>query len=244
MQFTTLSKLIRQSFEDEMRNGARLPGLIAEPLLAGLDAHAIARALRNPREGLDHQSAVLAAAIACYRRAPTPAWSAVLLEMLAPMLVASSSRFPYVPSGVTEEDVQQQVIVEALHAARFMPLPDEPRYTGRRLRNMVVSRTARMLQRAARSEHESLELMDQVGPSRYDADQVLLMNLREMGVPRDDLALLYRCQVLGMTVRELAIEIGSSMSTVRARQRRALRHLRKALPAEKQRPPIEKAAAA
>src|SRR5262245_8458701 len=100
MQFTTLSRLIRQSFEDEMRNGGDLPGRPHEPLLAGLDAHAIVWTMRDPARSLEEQGAILAAVIRCYRRAPTAAWSALLLEMLSPALVATSIRFPYAPIGV------------------------------------------------------------------------------------------------------------------------------------------------
>src|SRR5260370_13365570 len=97
MQFPTLSRLIGQSFEDELSNGGDLPGRTEEPVLAGLDAHAIVCAMRDPARSLDEQGSILAAAIRCYRKAPTPAWSALLLEMPSPTPVATSIRFPYAP---------------------------------------------------------------------------------------------------------------------------------------------------
>ena len=72
MQFTTLSRLIGQSFEDELSNGGDLPGRTEEPVLAGLDAHAIVCAMRDPARSLDEQGSILAAVIRCYRKASTP----------------------------------------------------------------------------------------------------------------------------------------------------------------------------
>jgi DNA-directed RNA polymerase specialized sigma24 family protein len=244
MQFTTLSKLIRQSFENEIGSGGDLAGRIEEPLLAGLGARAIVRAMRDPARSLDEQGAVLAAVIRCYRRAPTPAWSALLLEMLSPTLVATSIRFPYAPTGIDEEDVQQQVIVEALHAARQMRLPRQTGFTLSRLGDWAVSRTARMLLRAARSEGESLEQLDQGPRRRLDPDQAFLLELAQGDTPGADLALLYLSKVMRLTARELAIEMGVSLNAVLNRRRRARLHLTKARAAEKQRSRIEKAAAA
>lgn len=244
MQFTTLSKLIRQSFEDQIRNGADLPGRTDEPLLAELDAQAIVGKMRDPTRSLVEQGVILAAAIRCYLRAPTPTWSALLLEMLSPMLVATSTRFLYVPNGVDEEDVQQQVIAEALNAARFMRLPRQPGFTLSRLGELTVSRTARMLLRAARAEGESQEQVDQEPSKRLDPDQAFLLELAHVDTPGADLALLYVSNVLRLTARELAIEMGVSLNSILNRQRRARRHLKKVVAAEKQRLRIENAAAA
>lgn len=245
MLFTTLSTLIRQSFEDEFGGCADLPGRAEEPLLASLDPHAIVRAMRDPDRSLGEQGAILAAVIRCYRRETTPRWSALLLEMLSPTLVASSVRFPYLPLGVSEEDVQQQVIAEALHAARVMRLPEAPGFTRRRLGELVVSRTARALLRAAAAETESLEQLDAQPSRRFDLDpdQAFLLELARGDTPGADLAFLYVSKVLGMTARELAIAMGASMSSVLNRRRRALRRLRTLAP-ETQRARIGKAAAA
>ena len=69
----------------------------------------------------------LAALLRTYRRVPVPSWSAVLLETLSPMLVATCVRFPHRPLGIDDEDVQQQVVTEALDAARCIDLPEQPR---------------------------------------------------------------------------------------------------------------------
>ena len=244
MQFTTLSRLIRQSFEYEMTDGGDLPGRTDEPVLADLDAPAIVYVMRDPERSLDEQGAVLAAVIRCYRRQSSAAWTALLLEMVSPSLVATSIRFTYVPNGVDEEDVQQQVMVEALHAAWHMRLPEQTGFTLPRLTDWVVSRTARMLLRNTRAETESLEQVDAQPQRRLDPEHAFLLELAQGNTPGADLALLYLSKVARMTARELAIEMGVSLNYVLNRRRRARSHLKKVLAAEKQHSRSEKAAAA
>lgn len=244
MQFMTLSRLIGRSFEDEVRNGGDLSGRVEEPLLAGLDARALVSVMRDPARSLDEQGAILATVIRCYRRAPTPAWSALLLEMLSPTLVATSIRFMYAPVGVDEEDVQQQVLVEALHAAWHMRLPEQTGFTLARLTDWTVSRTARMLLRNTRAETESLEQIDGQPGRRIDPEHAFLLELAQGNTPGADLALLYLSKVARMTARELAIEMGVSLNCVLNRRRRARNHLKKVLAAETQHSRSEKAAAA
>lgn len=244
MQFTTLSRLIRQGFEHEMKDGDDLPGRTGEPLLVGLNAHGIVSVMRDPDRSLDEQGAVLAAVIRCYRKAPTPAWAALLLELLSPALVATSIRFVYAPVGVDEEDVQQQVVVEALHAAWHMRLPEQRGFTLARLTDWTVSRTARMLLRNTRAETESLEQVDGQPGRRIDPEHAFLLELAQGDTPGGDLALLYLSKVARMTARELAIEMGVSLNYVLNRRRRARNHLQRVLAVEKQHSRSEKAAAA
>ena len=244
MQFMTLSKLIRQSFEYEIKHGGDLPGRTDEPLLVGPGARAIVYVMRDPDRSLDEQGAVLAAVIRCYRRAPTPAWTALLLEMLSPTLVAIGIRFTYVPICVDEEDVQQQVVVEALHAAWHMRLPEQTGFTVSRLTDWTVSRTARMLLRNTRAETESLEQVEVRPERRIDPEHTFLLELAQGNSPGADLALLYLSKVMRMTARELAIEMGVSLNCVLNRRRHARNHLKKVLATEKQHSRSEKAAAA
>jgi DNA-directed RNA polymerase specialized sigma24 family protein len=244
MQFTTLSRLIRESFEEEMRCSGVLLGQTDEPLLADRDAHAIVSMMRDPARPLDEQGAILAAVIRRYRKAPTPSWAAILLEILSPTLVATSTRFTYAPIGIDEEDVQQQVVVEALHAAGHMRLPEQTGFTLPRLTDWIVSRTARMLLRNTRAETESLEQVDAHPERRIDPEHAFLLELARGSTPGADLALLYLSKVERMTARELAIEMGVSLNWVLNRRRRARYHLKGVLPAEKQHSRSERAAAA
>jgi DNA-directed RNA polymerase specialized sigma24 family protein len=243
MQFTNLSKLISESFEYEMRAPRGLHGLADEPLLAGMDAYAIVRAMRDPSRTLDEQGAVLAAVIRCYREAPTTAWSALLLEMVSPMLVATASSFQYVPSSVADEDVEQQVIVEALQAARRMRLPEPPEFTLKRLRDWTISRTARMLLRAARAEMESLDVEDEEEARRLDPEEAFLLEMAHGDTPEAYLAFVYLSKVLRMTAREMAIQMGVSLNSILNRRRRAKRRLQQLHAAKKQASSSERAAA-
>jgi hypothetical protein len=244
MQFTTLSKLIREGFEYELEDGGDLPGRADDPLLADLSAHAIVGVMRELERSLHEQGAILAAVIRRYRRTPTPAWTALLLEVLSPTLVAISSRFRHAPMGVDEEDVQQQVVVEALHAARHMRLPERPEFTLARLADWTVSRTARMLLRNTRAEQASPDQAAlQPGP-RIDAEWLYLVDLARGDTLRADLVLLYLSTVERMTARELAVALGVPPSLILNRRRRARSSLKRMLAAEKQHSRIEKTDAA
>ncbi len=174
---------------------------------------------------LERQDEVLAAAIRCYRLSPDPRWAAVLLEMLSPMLVAAGSRFAFIPDAISREDVDHQLIVEALHVARTFALPRSSRYVQRWLERRLLRRMARWLTGAARSQNESLEA-DQEAIGLRDTIEPVSIELADCGVPPEDLALLYRSHVLRMTTRELAADLGIPIAVVRNRQRRALRRLR------------------
>lgn len=226
----SLSELIRQSFEEALRRELPLPGRTAEPLLSALHVQELPRLLHSRAVPLERQNQVLAAVVRCYRKAPRSAWAAVVLEMLSPMLVDAAGRFLFAPVDVAIEDLNQQVIAEALHAARFMRLPEGGRDLQLRLRRRLLRRTARWLIGNLRSQGESLEeAVDQRAGYR-DLDQRFLMELGESGVSPENLALLYRTQVLGMTAREVAVEMNLSLSAVISRQHRAVLRLRRWAP--------------
>ncbi len=226
MELTSMSGLIRRGFLDEVRKPGALPGHHGDPLLADLSVWDLPRLMHDAKVPLRRQDEILAAVVRRYRQTPHPSWSAVLLEMLSPMLVRAGSRCTFIPHSVSRDDVDQQLMTEALHAARFMVLPEPPHDVQRRLRRRTLSRTISWLLRAQRGEHESLEQVEEEGPAYCDLDQRFLLDLGTAGVPNDTLDLLYRSQVLGVTVRELAVEMDVSMDAIRKRMRRALRRLR------------------
>src|SRR6266699_2761646 len=125
---TTLSALIRQGFETATTADAELPGLMHDPAVP-----------------LGRQDEVMAALIRCYRRSPHSGWSAVLLETLSPMVVAVGGTFAFVPDGISREDVDHQLIAEALYVARAFALPQSPRYMQRWLQRRLLRRMARWL---------------------------------------------------------------------------------------------------
>ena len=230
--FTALSELIRQGFNEELRSGAGLPGQDDEAVLAGCSVCELVNVVHTRRAPLPLQDEVLAATIRCYRRSPSGEWAAVLLEMLSPMLVAAGSRFSFLPDGVSEEDVHHQLMVETLHVARFLALPRRVDHVQLWVQRRVLTRVARWLTAAVRSQGESLERVIEEGGAYRDDDQLFLVELSTGELPEGDLGLLYRSRVLGMTARELAIEMRVSTEAVRSRRRRALRRLRRLSRAE------------
>lgn len=230
MEFTPMSGLIRQGFLDEVRRPGALPGHRDDPLLAELSVWDLPRLMHDAAAPLQRQDEILAAVVRRYRQTLHPSWSAVVLEMLSPMLARAGSRCTFIPHSVSSDDLDQQLVTEALHAARFMVLPEPPHDVQRRLRRRTLSRTISWLLRVQRSEDESLEQVEEEGPAYRDLDQRLLIDLGTAGVPKGTLDLLYRSQVLGVTVRQLAVEMGVSTDAVRRRMWRALRRLRRESP--------------
>jgi DNA-directed RNA polymerase specialized sigma24 family protein len=223
MQPGTLSKLIRQSFEFELRETIEL----AESE-AGVPASVIrsmVKAMHDRSVALSAQDELLAHAIYIYRASGRPVWSAIVLEMLGPMLASAESCFPYVPAQVTTDDLCQQLIVECLHAARHMKLPNPARDVQGRIRRMTLRRTAAWLRRMSRGGGDDVELTEQAGqPVRYE-ERLFIRSLVDSGVSPENLTLLYRSHVLGMTAREIARETSLSVNAVYMRQRRALERL-------------------
>jgi DNA-directed RNA polymerase specialized sigma24 family protein len=228
---TTLSSLLRDGFEVVAAAGADMPGQSDERPLAGLSVREMPRLMHDANVSLADQDELLAAVIRCYRRAPRSGWSAVLLEMLSPMLVGVGRRLAFVPAGVAPEDLDHQLIAEALFVARTFAMPRSTRYVQRWLEARLLRRMTRWLGAA---EHERTESLEQVADDELtsnDAAETSLDGLVDSGVPREDLVLLYRSRVHGVTARELADEMGISVAEVTNRQRRALRRLRSWAPA-------------
>src|SRR6266702_4026638 len=75
----------------------------------------------------------LLAAVLAYRAGPRGVWGPVLLELLAPALIARLRRlrpqFPVLDS----DDIRQQLVLELLAAATTVPLPEQPAMLRRRL---------------------------------------------------------------------------------------------------------------
>jgi len=53
---------------------------------------------------------------------------------------------------VDEEDIDQQIVMEALRAAAIMPLPDDCRFVQRRLVFFAMKRVTRWLEREGRRQ--------------------------------------------------------------------------------------------
>jgi hypothetical protein len=159
----SLSRLIRLGFRDaqilpaaeQHFQQAQCP----EPALRGICLKDLPRLMQCPQVPARRQDELLAATIRAYRGGPALLWGPVLLGMLGPALVRAAARFHAQPPAVDEEDIDQQVVMEALRAAAVMPLPDGCRFVQRRLMWFAMKRVTRWLERESRRQlrQESVE---------------------------------------------------------------------------------------
>ena len=98
-----------------------------------------------------------------YRAGPREIWGPVLLDLLAPALLARLQRLRAEPPGMDEEDIRQQLVVELLRAAANMPLPAEHGYLRSRLMARANQGVWRGLAREGRRQlrQQSFEAMEE-----------------------------------------------------------------------------------
>lgn len=94
----------------------------------------------------------LMAIVLAYRQGPRKLWGPVLLELMAPSLLARLKRLRTEPPVMDAEDVRQQLVMELLLAAARMPLPEEPGYLRSRLMARANQGVRRRLEREGRRQ--------------------------------------------------------------------------------------------
>src|SRR4029077_5941982 len=92
---------------------------------------------------------ILMAIVLAYKAGPRKVWGPVLLDVMAPSLLARLRRLRAEPPVVDGEDIRQQLVLELLHAAARMPLPEEPGY----LRSRLMARANQGVRRRLQREH-------------------------------------------------------------------------------------------
>jgi len=120
-----------------------LPAEESAPLAHARDSSASERAERDRR---------LKATVLSYRQGPRELWAAILLDLLAPALLARIQRLRAEPPVLDEQDVRQQLVLELLRAAATMPLPAEDRYVKAALIARANHGVSRWLAREARRQ--------------------------------------------------------------------------------------------
>ena len=117
-----------------------------------------ARLLALDFEGRDR---LLRQVMQSYRTEDTRLWASVLLDLIAPAILARLVRFTATPPVITSEDISQQLLAEVLIAAATMPLPDNARFVERRLMLRAGQAVSRWLRREHRrqSSQEPAELV-------------------------------------------------------------------------------------
>jgi len=109
--------------------------------------------------------ALVMAAVLAYRSESRQVWGPVLLDLMAPAILASLRRLREEPPVMDTEDLRQHLILEVLSAAAEMPLPATPSYMRRRLMARANQAVRRWLEREGRRQRSqrSFELLEAEG---------------------------------------------------------------------------------
>ncbi|HEX3629053.1 MAG TPA: hypothetical protein VHW91_01165 [Candidatus Dormibacteraeota bacterium] len=135
--FTSLTVGVRQGYEQ-----------VAGSL--DVQAQTLVAAARK-RRSVERGRALMAIVLA-YREGPRELWGPILLDLLAPALLARLRRLRSEPPVMDDEDIRQQLVMELLRAAAGMPLPDQPSYLRSRLMARTNQAVRRWLQRERRRQ--------------------------------------------------------------------------------------------
>ncbi len=123
----------------------------------------LARARDSSNAGRRERGRSLRAIVDGYRAGPRELWGSVLLDLLAPALLARLQRLRTELPVIDEEDIRQQLVFELLRAAARMPLPSEDRYLKTALIARANQGVCRWLAREARRQmnQQSVEAMEE-----------------------------------------------------------------------------------
>jgi len=229
---TPLASQIRRSFEElKARRADTLPSDIAkdEPALieqtwdtlADLSCDSINSAANSaPLDG------VYAAVVRSYRRGPRDVWAPVLLQMLAASLCERAEKLFSTIGTVSQEDIEQQLVLEVLRLAGRMAVKDRISFADGALVTEASKQVSRWLRRMNRRQHDSVyRHLEVTGTdSRDELDELNALCTAEL--PLDDLILVYRADVRGESLRRLALEHGLSEEAMSSRVRRLRKRLR------------------
>ena len=123
----------------------------------------VARVRDSSKRRRSERSLGLLAVVLAYRAGPRRVWGPVLLDLLAPALLARLQRLRAEPPVMDEEDLRQQLVLEVLRAAAAMPLPANPGYLRSRLMARANQGMWRWLAREGRrqSGQRSFEALEE-----------------------------------------------------------------------------------
>lgn len=125
----------------------------------------VERARDSSNRRRSERSLGLLAVVLAYRAGPRRVWGPVLLDLLAPAMLARLQRLRAEPPVMDEEDLRQQLVLEVLRAAAGMPLPENPIYLRSRLMARANQGMWRWLAREGRrqSRQHSFEALEEEG---------------------------------------------------------------------------------
>ena len=137
----------------------------AAPELPDAQLLVVERARDSSNRRRSERSLGLLAVVLAYRAGPRRVWGPVLLDLLAPAMLARLQRLRAEPPVIDEEDLRQQLVLEVLRAAAGMPLPENPIYLRSRLMARANQGMWRWLAREGRrqSRQHSFEALEEEG---------------------------------------------------------------------------------
>jgi len=208
---------IHQAFRDTVRSGS---------LATALDLPARLRDLATPPEERDQ---IWNDVLQAYIAGPRHQWATIVLEAMCPDIAVTVAKIPAIPPAITREEVAQQLITELLIAA--LDGPTQPaRWSPNRLLSNATKLTYRWLAREIRSLSQGAGDLDQSHIAAAGCEiPTLLWEFEARATPSAGLVILYRQEVLGESLAEIAADCGLSENAVTLRRFRAVRRLRRAL---------------
>lgn len=236
MQLDRFSRQLRLGFDSiRVRSGSALKSAAEdEPALAGLTLDDITKLSRDPRKPLADQDVLWAAVLRCYRRESASTWAAVLLEMLAPEMVDLAGWISAVTPAADPSDIQQQLVLEALHAAKRVRAVPGSRFVKLRLSREIRRKMRRRLWRRPRFSVASFEALTDEDPGSLpmidDESAWELAEVRASNVRKRDLSLV-SLELRGDKLEDMARQMGCTPNALQCRVRRARARIQRQLAA-------------
>lgn len=229
MHLTKLSTSLRAGFAEALANEKAIAADVSgDLLLDGLRLDDLPRLVQDPAIHFQQQDRILAAVVRRYQAGPSSLWAPILLAMLAPTLVRIASSVRPLAGWVSEDDIDQQVVIGFLEVARRLRLPEPPTHIERRLRLRVMTRMARWLRRTIRGQSDELAVAAWRAIDEHYR-QTALFELTDLAHHPEFHSLLrplYRSVVWRQTLVEIASADKTSPATVRGKKRRSVAHVR------------------
>lgn len=210
---------IHQAFRETVRSGP-IPGVEGLPDRL--------RDLSAPPEDRD---SLWSRVLSAYVEGPRQPWATVILEAMCPDIAVTVAVTPALPPAITHDEVAQELITEVLSAALDGPTVPA-RWSPNRLLSCATKLTYRWLAREVRSLRSSSGGIDQRATEAAGREiPALLAELEARATPSAGLVILYRQEVLGESLVQMAAEYGLSENALSLRRHRAVLRLRRELAA-------------
>lgn len=210
---------IRRAFEETVRSGI-LPGIEKLP-----------ERLRDYLAPACELDALWIELLQHFHVGPRQPWATVLLEVMRSDLAAAVAVVPAFPPVIMQEDFAQQLMANLLTAALDPPV-QPARWTPNRLISHASRDTQRWLAREVLRFARSVGYVDGKAGSVPGLElPSLLLELEMKLKPSPGLVVLYRQEVFGDSMAEMAAECGLTENALRLRRRRVIKRMRRELDA-------------